>query len=61
MKYEMYRDVVSQVTQELNQCTQTLAGDLCEIRERDLWDVLVALWYAYPDLQEKYAEEVPSE
>ena len=53
MKYEMYRDVVSQVTQEFNQDTQT--------HERELWDVLVALAYAYPDLQEKYAEEVSSE
>ncbi len=53
MKYEMYRDVVSQVTQEFK------ADD--SMRERELWDVLVALSYAYPDLQEKYAEEVSGE
>lgn len=53
MKYEMYRDVVSQVTQEFNQNTET--------HERELWNVLVALAYAYPVLQAKYAQEVSSE
>lgn len=53
MKYEMYRDVVLKVTQEFKQEK--------EAAERDLWNVLVALAYAYPSLQEKYAEEMSSE
>lgn len=61
MKYEMYRDVVSQVTQEFNWYTETHEGDLCDVHERNLWDLLVSLAYTYPDLQEKYAQEVSSE